>query len=73
LDDVQSNPTQGICLFCRVRFQKELNIFAWFYVKSIFFRTSFRILSRVEVIYDFRFIKELEFYFKGNVSNKMVV
>ena len=38
-----------------------------------FFRTSFRILSRVEVIYDFRFIKELEFYFKGNVSNKMVV
>ena len=37
LDDVQSNPTQGICLFCRVRFLKELKIFAWFYVKSIFF------------------------------------
>ena len=36
LDDVQSNPTQGICLFCRVRFLKELKIFAWFYVKSIF-------------------------------------
>jgi hypothetical protein len=28
LDDVQSNPTQGICLFCRVRFLKELKIFA---------------------------------------------
>ena len=69
LDDVNAfNQTQHKAFACFVEYDSKRNWrFVWLYVKSIFYRTSFRILSRVD---DFRFIKELEFYFKGNVSNK---